>query len=281
MKMTPATTPDSVVEWRRSNWTTFGYCLIVSLGAILFGLDTATISGVIMINKFQEDFGDMGPITGAFSISAGGQTLLYGLLLNGAILASMVSGPIETRYGRRAGLYCCAGTSLLGPAVQVVSPNIGIHAFERVITGAGIGFAANFCGTYWSEICMARHRGHVIMMYQGFINAAAFAGAGIIQGVHNLNNKWAWRTPLVVMMSAPLLMLLLIPLLPETPRWYVTRGRYQEARESLGKVRGTTWPPAELDREIDDITAMFELERSLEGSRARGLDNIPRLLPQN
>ncbi|EFY86631.1 sugar transporter, putative [Metarhizium acridum CQMa 102] len=214
--MTPATTPDSVVEWRRSNWTTFGYCLIVSLGAILFGLDTATISGVIMINKFQEDFGDMGPITGAFSISAGGQTLLYGLLLNGAILASMVSGPIETS-----------------------------------------------------------------MMYQGFINAAAFAGAGIIQGVHNLNNKWAWRTPLVVMMSAPLLMLLLIPLLPETPRWYVTRGRYQEARESLGKVRGTTWPPAELDREIDDITAMFELERSLEGSRARGLDNIPRLLPQN
>lgn len=50
------------------------------------------------------------------------------------------------------------------------------------------------------------------MMYQGSINAAAFAGASIIQ------------------------------------------------------VRGTTWPPAELDREIDDTTVMFRLERSLEGS---------------
>ncbi|KAK8926924.1 hypothetical protein VCV18_003390 [Metarhizium anisopliae] len=49
-------------------------------------------------------------------------------------------------------------------------------------------------------------------MYQGSINAAAFAGASIIQ------------------------------------------------------VRGTTWPPAELDREIDDTTVMFRLERSLEGS---------------
>lgn len=50
--------------------------------AILFGVDTATVSGIIIINnKFQEDFGDLDPVTGAFVISAGGQTLLYGLLL--------------------------------------------------------------------------------------------------------------------------------------------------------------------------------------------------------
>lgn len=56
------------------------------------------------------------------------------------------------------------------------------------------------------------------MLYQGLINVAAFVGAGIIQGVHNLDSKWAWRTPLMVMMTAPLLMLCLIPSLPETPR---------------------------------------------------------------
>ncbi|KFG77729.1 hypothetical protein MANI_026191 [Metarhizium anisopliae] len=57
------------------NWTAFGYCLIVSRGAILFRLDTSPISGIIIINKFQEDFGDLDPVTGAFFISAGGQTL--------------------------------------------------------------------------------------------------------------------------------------------------------------------------------------------------------------
>ncbi|KAF5131169.1 hypothetical protein E5D57_007519 [Metarhizium anisopliae] len=154
------------------------------------------ISGIVIIinnnNKFQEDLGDLDPVTGAFVISAGGQTLMYGLLLTGAILASMVSGPVGTKYGRGTGLSCCAGTYILGPVVQILSPNIGVHTFGRVVTGVGVGFAANFCGC--------------------FINAAAFAGASIIQ------------------------------------------------------VRGTTWPPAELDREIDDTAAMFGLERSLEGS---------------
>jgi MFS family permease len=126
------------------------------------------------------------------------------------------------------------------------------------------------------------------MLYQGFINAATFLGAGIIQAVHHLDNKWAWRTPLMVMMSAPLVMILLVPLLPETPSksiqcgaqnktklfrteapipgWYITQGRYQEAREALGRIRGPTWPSSELDNEIADIKAMFELEHSLEGA---------------
>jgi MFS family permease len=151
--------------------TSVKYCLIVALGAVLFGLDTAAVSGVIVIKKFQQDFGELDPATGTYAIPAGSQTLLFGLLLTGAVLASVVSGPLGTKYGRRAVLYCCAGTSLIGPVVQIVSPNLGVHAFGRVITGAGIGFAANFCGTYWSEICVAKHRGFVMYVLLSWVLA--------------------------------------------------------------------------------------------------------------
>lgn len=160
--MSPLTTPDEATQWRRSNWTTFYYCLIVALGAVLFGLDQAAIGGVIVIREFEKEFGDLDPATGTYSLSAGSQTLLYGLLLVGAAVASVVSGPLGTRYGRKAGLYCCAVTSLLGPVVQIVATTIGIQGFGRVISGAGIGFAANFCGTYWTEITPARYRGFVM-----------------------------------------------------------------------------------------------------------------------
>lgn len=56
------------------------------------------------------------------------------------------------------------------------------------------------------------------MMYQGFINAAQFIGAGVMQGSNSIPSKMAWRTPLIVMMTAPLVLLVLTPLLPETPR---------------------------------------------------------------
>lgn len=58
------------------------------------------------------------------------------------------------------------------------------------------------------------------MLYQGLVNLTAFLGASIIQGVHGLSSKWAWRAPVVVMMIAPFIMLCLIPLLPETPSEY-------------------------------------------------------------
>ncbi|EGX89837.1 sugar transporter, putative [Cordyceps militaris CM01] len=249
--------------WSRSHRRTVSYCFVVALGPVLFGFDQAAISGTIVIPRFQRDFGSVDALTGQYIITASGQTLLFGLLLVGAIVASVLSGPVGTRYGRKAGLYCCAGTSLIGPLVQVVAPNMGVMIFGRVLSGAGIGFAANFCGTYWSEVALAKHRG---LITQGLVNLTAFLGASIIQGVHGLSSKWAWRAPVVVMMIAPFIMLCLIPLLPETPRWYITRGRPDDALQALRDLRGSTWPEEELESEIREMSAMYELECSLEGS---------------
>lgn len=56
------------------------------------------------------------------------------------------------------------------------------------------------------------------MMYQGFINLANFVGACILQGTNGIDNKWAWRAPLLTMISAPLVMAIFLPFIPETPR---------------------------------------------------------------
>ncbi|KAM3511497.1 hypothetical protein MY11210_004855 [Beauveria gryllotalpidicola] len=253
-------------QWARSNWKTFGYCFVVALGPVLFGFDQAAISGTIVIPRFQQDFGSIDRATGQRIITAGDQTMLFGLLLAGAIVASIVSGPLGTRYGRKSGLYACSLTSLIGPLIQVFAPNMGVMVLGRVLTGAGIGFASNFCGVYWSEVAIAKHRGLITMLYQGLVNLTAFIGACIIQGSHVLTTKWAWRTPVVVMMIAPTIMLSLIHLLPETPRWYITRGRRDDAIRSLQKLRGSTWPQEELKNEVSEMAAMHELERSLEGS---------------
>lgn len=84
------------------------------------------------------------------------------MLLLGADIASILSGPIGSKFGRKAGLYCCAIVSIIGPIIQIVAPNMAVVAFGRVVSGAGIGFASNFCVTYWTEIAIARHRGMIV-----------------------------------------------------------------------------------------------------------------------
>lgn len=199
-------------------------------------------------------------------MKAGTQTLLYGILLTGVVIACIVSGPIGSRYGRRVGLALCAGFSIVGPVIQVVAPNVGVVSLGRALSGAGIGFAANFCITYWAEVTPARQRGLVVMMYQGFINLAQFVGACINYGTHDLSSKWAWRGPLTTMLIAPLILVCFIPFIPDTPRWFVHRERFDDATAAMRKIRGPTWPEADITDEIQEVVAMDRIERELEGS---------------
>ncbi|KAF1953348.1 general substrate transporter [Byssothecium circinans] len=255
-----------MMEYTRSVRKTSQYCLVVGLGAILFGLDQGCISGLFAVPKFIQDFGTFEPSLATHIITANGQTLLFGTLLAGTIIACVVSGPIGSRLGRKAGLYYCIITSIIGPIIQIVSPNVGVACLGRIFSGAGIGFAANFCIMYWAEVTPATYRGMIVMMYQGLINLAQFVGACINEGTHNIPNKWAWRAPLMSMLSAPLVMLAFLPFIPDTPRWFVHRNRIDEAHLAMRKIRGKTWSEDDVTEEIRQVVAMDCIERELEGS---------------
>lgn len=149
-------------QYRRSYSTTFGWCMVIALGPILFGLDQAALNGSIVISTFRERFGSKDAATGSYIITADQQTSLLAVFLAGAIIASVASGPIGTSLGRKAGFYCCIVTSILGAVIQIVANHLGVVIFGRIVSGAGLGFAANFCGVYWSEVAPAHWRG-VIM----------------------------------------------------------------------------------------------------------------------
>lgn len=113
-------------------------------------------------NRFNKDFGYFEAAIGTYTVSAPNQTLLWGILMMGVVLACVAAGPVGSRFGRRVGLSLCAVFSIIGPIVQVVAPNLGVAAFGRFISGAGIGFAANFCIMYWAEVTPAHLRGMIV-----------------------------------------------------------------------------------------------------------------------
>lgn len=146
------------------------------------------------------------------------QTLLYGVMLGCTVIACTISGPIGSRFGRRAGLALCAVTSIVGPSIQAGATTIPPLLVGRAFSGMGIGFAANFVITYWSEATPVQLRGLIVVMYQGFINLAQFIGASINEGTHGMATRWAYRIPLLTQLAPPLLMLAFLPFIPDTPR---------------------------------------------------------------
>ncbi|RFU30415.1 hypothetical protein B7463_g5904, partial [Scytalidium lignicola] len=259
------------MEYRRSNRTVFGYCLVVALGAMLFGIDQGETTGFLAMPKllplkFLKDFGYYDDNLGAYNMTAQRQTLLYGATLGCTVIACIISGPIGARYGRRAGLALCALTSIVGPSIQAGAKNVPAMVVGRAIAGFGIGFAANFVITYWSEATPVELRGLIVVMYQGFINLAQFIGAAINEGTHGMTTRWAYRAPLLTELPAPLLMLAFLPFIPHTPRWFVSRGRIDEGHDALRTLRGNTFPEEEIEKELREIAAFDEIERELEAS---------------
>ena len=191
--------------------------------------------------------------------------MLYGIQIGFAIIGCVISGPIGSRFGRKVGLGLMCTTSMIGPAIQTgVTTYAGLVA-GRAVAGAGIGFAANFVITYWSEAAPVELRGLIVVMYQGWINVAQFVGAAINEGTHDLTSRWAYRGPLLTELVPPGILLIWLFWLPETPRWLASQGRVDEAYVAIRKLRGENYPQEDLDSEIRETVAFLEIERELEG----------------
>lgn len=209
---------------------------ISALGGLLYGYDTGVISGALLF--IREDFG----------LSAFSQGVVVSAILIGAILGSLVAGPISDRFGRRKTVVLTAAVFAAGSVWAALTGGFVSLVAARVLLGVGVGAATLVVPVYLSEMAPARARGRMVVLFQlaitlgimvSYLSGAAFAEA----------EAWRWMVGLAVVPSVALGLGVL--LLPESPRWLVTRGRDGEARAVLGRIRDESVVEGEL-REIEE-----------------------------
>ncbi|KAK4934294.1 hypothetical protein LTR10_024394 [Elasticomyces elasticus] len=264
--MASQTVHDEGNLYKRSNLKVIGYCMIVGLLAVTQGLDIGETAGFLAMPRFNQDFGSYSAATQAWSTTAGQQTEMFGLLLGGAIVSSAASGWIGAHWGRRFGIFLGAITAFINPIIQATVTTWPGFMVGKVISGIGIGFGQTFVIPYWSETTPAALRGMMLVALQGIINVFTFVGQCINEGTHGLTTRWAYRGPLLTELLAPLILLVLIYWIPETPRYLVSRGRYDDALNAMRKLRGPTYPEEEIQEEVKEVMAMDRIEKELEGA---------------
>ena len=220
-----------------------GYILFLSfvaaLGGILFGYDTAVISGTTDIVSQQFRLDELA--TGWY----------VGCALIGSIIGVLVAGLLSDFLGRKKTMLIAAlmfSVSAIGCAVCQGFTDLVIY---RMIGGFGIGVVSIVSPIYISEVAPAEKRGTLVSLYQlaitvGFLlaylmNYLVLKGADTSAtdpslGSRMFNNEY-WRGMLGYETLPDLLFLVLIFFIPESPRWLAVRGERKDNSEEWKALR--------------------------------------------
>ncbi len=223
--------------------------LVGALGGLLFGFDTAVISGTTA------------QLTHVFHLSAGALGLTVSIALWGTVAGAIGAGPLGQKIGGREALRIMALLYLISALGCALAWNWPALLAFRLLGGLGIGGSSVLGPVYLAELAPARLRGRLVGLFQinivgGILLAYAsnYAVASLIDG------GAAWRWQFGVAAIPAFFFLVFLFGIPRSSRWLVTQNRIEEARAVL-EMMGTPNSEAEL-KEIVDSIHLERAERS-------------------
>ena len=252
---------------KKSKTYLFSIVMVAVLGGLLFGYDTAVISGA---EKGLQAF-FMGADDFVYTDTWHGITSSSALL--GCIIGSAISGCLASRYGRKQSLFL-AGIMFFLSALGSYYPEFLFFSygepsyslllafnFYRILGGVGVGLASALCPMYIAEVAPSNIRGTLVSWNQFaiifgqlvvyFVNFIILGDnvnpvVEVVEGVNKVINPdaaaWAietgWRQMFVSEAVPAGLFTILILFVPKTPRYLVMSGHDEEALTVLTKING-------------------------------------------
>jgi len=248
---------------------------VAAFGGFLFGYDWVVIGGA---KPFYEAYFHLhSPQAIAWANSSA---------LVGCFLGSLIAGRISDRYGRRAALAVAAIVFAISSILTGWSYSFEAFITWRILGGVAIGLASNISPTYIAEVSPAGWRGRLVSLNQlalviGIL-LAQIANWRIAQPVPpgatealiaaSWNGQLGWRWMFSAVAIPAFILLICVPLIPESPRWLMTRGRQQDAKTVLSRIGG----PGYGDKEVGAIAGSLAASpqdgwRGLLSPQIRGL----------
>ena len=209
---------------------------------VIYGYDLGNISGALLF------------ITKHFDLTTKQTEWVTSIVVAGSIAGALGASRLANAIGRKPTMVLVALGYALFAVLSGVAQSLVWLDVMRFLLGVTIGLSVVTAPIFVAESAPAAVRGGLVVMYQ----VATVSGIVIAYFVdYALAGSGAWRVMLALSAVPSLLVVALLLRLPDTARWYVMKGRREDAREALRQ----TDPDADTDRELEEIEADLRSER--------------------
>jgi MFS transporter, SP family, arabinose:H+ symporter len=226
------------------NSTLLKSTIVAALGGLLFGFDTAVISGT---TRALTDLFQLSPLSLGVTVTSA---------LVGTILGSMLAGIPGDRIGRRDSLRILAILYLISSLGCAFAWNWTSLVAFRFIGGLGIGGSSVLGPMYIAELSPAKYRGRLVGLFQFNVVLGillAYFSNYLVGVFHAGAHEWRWKFGVPALPAA--LFLVLLFGIPRSPRWLVKKERTDEARDVLQLIG-----ERDYERELQDIVQSIDTE---------------------
>lgn len=225
----------------------FYIAFVASLGGLLFGFDTAVISGA---EKAIQDIYELSDFAHGFTIA---------IALIGTIIGALVCGKPAEKYGRLRLMIAIAWFYLISAIGSAVIVNWYSFIFFRFLGGLAVGASSVIGPMYIAEISPSHWRGRFVAFFQFNIVFGIVIAYLTNYAIVGIPHDWQWMLGIEAVPALCFALLLLT--VPESPRWLVKCGIMGKARNILMEIG-----EPDVDREL---TAIQESLKTIDGNSER------------
>ncbi|MBL8551265.1 MAG: sugar porter family MFS transporter [Hyphomonadaceae bacterium] len=233
----------------------FLWSVTSALAGFLFGFDTVVISGAEQT------------IQALWSLDPGMHGIAMASALYGTVIGALLGGWPTDRFGRKATLQFIGVLYLVGAIWSALATDVHSFIAARALGGLGIGLSTVAAPLYISEIAPPSHRGRLAGLFQfnivfgilvAYLSNAALGAAG--------ENAWRWMLGVAALPS--LIYAALSLMLPESPRWLLSRKQDRAGGLAVLRLIEPKATAAELETKADEIIAAAATQSSRFFTRA-------------
>jgi MFS family permease len=224
---------------------------------MLYGYDAGVLGGFQETPQFRDAIGNP---KGSFTIPliASSYNLAAGVM-------SLCTSFFAMQLGRKRTILLGNLLICIGAVLQASSYSVAQILVGRIVTGSGIGCIASSVPTYMAEMSLeASERGpevsyQLALLISG-VALAYWIDLGFVQGLEA--HPWLWRIPLAMQSCFAIFSTCLLAFLPDTPRWYYARGRFDEADRCLARLYALPVEHEQVQQVREEVLASLKEEES-------------------
>ncbi|THY96565.1 MFS general substrate transporter [Aureobasidium pullulans] len=237
-------------------------CYVSILNSATQGYDSAMMNGLQILPSYTE----------YFALTTATTSLNVAVVFLGSVVTTPFAGTLADKWGRKWGMAVTAAIALLGAAIQSAAVHEAMFCIGRFIVGMSITTGSTAAPAYISETSHPKYR----VLLTGLCGAAWYVGgvmaAAVTFGTQYLSTTWSWRAPSLLQFLPSMLCLVVLPFIPESPRWLVYNDRLEEAKQVLVKYHANGDVGAEVLRvELNEIVQTLEYEKSVQKAGFKAL----------